>query len=124
MTKLRFVLSVCATFMMTACATTAGGGRDIKTFDFNRYFVTAERTGCALNNAQIVSRDLTIPFYTYHTLTIGVNGTTSDVYEVNCEPVMAGGKAMCTSNSMSMTYAAATAGLGCGGWNQFNMVRN
>jgi len=119
----RFAAAVSAAFLVTACVTTAGGGADVRTFDFNRYFITAERMGCSINNAQIVSRDLTIPFYTYHWLTIGVSGTTSAVYAVNCEPVVAGGKAMCTSNSMGMSVAAATAGIGCGGWNQFNMVR-
>lgn len=123
MNSFRIVAAVAALFM-TACATTAGGGSAVRTYDFGGYEVVTERAGCSINTAKIHSKGMAIPTYTYHTLTIGAGGATSAIYEVNCEPVFAGGSAMCTSNSMGMTTAAATAGLGCGGWDQFNMVRS
>jgi hypothetical protein len=113
---------VLAGAFLTACATPSGMAADTRTYDFGSYSVSTERSGCNIASAQVFNRGQPMG-WTYHTLTIGAGGTTSAIFAVNCEPVLAGGKAMCVINAQNQSLPSATAGLGCPRWDQFNMSR-
>lgn len=103
-----------------SCTTQGGDPRREHTFNFNDRTITASRTLC-LASARMRSKGPAIKRNTKYTLIMSVKGTTSSVWTIKCPPVVAGGDTACRSEQVSPESPLLTAGVGCPGWDSFQL---
>jgi hypothetical protein len=116
----RLLLTATLALAVTACATRFQDGNYEKIFTFPNHTVALSHNLC-LVSAELKSSGPAIPTLTLHTLMIAAHTTTSLTALVACPPVVAGGKAVCNVLPIGNQAPILTAGVGCGGWDSFNL---
>lgn len=93
-----------------------------KTFAFPGYSLSIIRSECNIVAATIDSAGPAINAVTFHRLLITASGQTSGLFDINCQPVIAGGRGQClVRDGGMMTPPSTTAGNACRGWNDFQI---
>lgn len=117
-----YVLLGALAISAASCATSFDNGTNEKVFSYPGHSVTMTRSGCDITSVTLRSFGAAIPNTTSGTLMIAAHGTTSFAGAVICPPVVAGGQTLCTVISTAPGAPAESAGIGCGGWDSYNLT--